>query len=475
MAEHGYRRTPDSPTTRRYYSTPPRKQNQQCLRKNGFKLEELVLSKKDSGIVNDTVDRLRYDPKLYVERPELLRAVVEALTRLTLQKRATVLTIEGTRLAGKTWFAMHIMCNDTKDDLVSKIRSHDRLYISLEPNGAVQQPDCCQENCFYLHTQENEFSYHTLSADEQAKLLIRNLLVRLYRYFGINLPEDSSIWEIDSWVPEAMQRGAQIGASSRIICVDGITEATNMELRLFESYFLAYLLPQPNFIIVMLGKPAEGGWLNPSLRQDDGLQTIRPFEANEIKEQLERMTKHGISLAVNDSTELEQYSGGVPGTVSYLSRAGIDHSAVDYILDQLLSEKQQARLKFYFELLAPLDGFDDDILSHLRELDSFKDEEPLKENSRDIRNQLVATHLVNWDGNEGLFRLDPAVQIPVSKWMKKQETDRWHKIREAMVAYYNKWYDQANGMTDIQSYFESRRDYYDEKPTPTNRVQLRNI
>ena len=328
MADYDHRRNlskTSTPTTRRYYSHPPLKRKSQCLRLDTLKNGDLTLIKKTNRDNSDLPDRLRYDPMLYLERPETSKALEEAIGRLPKQNRATVLTVDGTRLAGKTWFAMHLMCNHGDTKSLSNISLENRIYLSLEADGVEQRPDCCQQRCFYLHpSKETENASHS-EEKENSKLLMRNLLVDIYRHLNISLPEDSSLWDIESWIGELPPESWKSKRGTRILFVDGIAEASNVEISLFESYFLKYILQQPGFVIALLGKPKGIGWFDPDLRKDDDLQRLKAFNYEETEQQIERMIRNDIHVEIdlNSLPMLQEYSAGVPGSSSYLAREGV--------------------------------------------------------------------------------------------------------------------------------------------------------
>ncbi|MCB9801936.1 MAG: hypothetical protein H6774_02510 [Pseudomonadales bacterium] len=384
---------------------------------------------------------LQYDDALHVITIDLERAILDIGMQRSTNSGATILQVDGEAFSGKTWLAMH----EVKQHAIGS----QKLYISLGKKSSVFS----LSPRFFLGLGED-------SMQRSIRTKMRDNLVVILQVLGFDVGANMTF----DATPELITQGAWTNKKKITLFIDDISGISQTTLHLFKHFFLSPLSSFENVSIVLLDAPSSScDWYDLKYTNAEKV-TLPPLTHPQVAELTDKLIAQGFFLEETDPTTLLEYSGGNAGLVTFFARNGIEFPDCNRFLHTLLDREINESLVFYLKLLAPLDGFNQDMIEHLRDDAWFGNEDPYDKDERSlvIRERLLDTHLVRWDNSAAYFRIDPALQQLLNLWMKDYEPQRWSKIREAMVGYFAYWAEEARkeGEEKIAQSFEKQREFY---------------
>ncbi len=372
---------------------------------------------------------LAHQTSYFVDREEALAVVLEKVQALLrgepVRNRTT--TYYGPRGSGKSWLLRELHrrlrnSGEFRDKVVA-------LFIALGPALTGIPEDG-------LH----------IPADERAEkwplLAVGDLLESIIQKLGLGTSPSTSLDTLCSLVIGGCRRqGCPV-----VVLVDGIDEMPPEFLRELENHFLAPLSLEPYVLIVLGGRtrdPRRYTWKMPELKLYADEVWLEPFDEHWTREQLARLTSLGFSPAA--APEVLGAGNGYPLSNAVLAeylegdppRWRDKAKALQECADLLLEHRDPA-LREYFRALCVLRSFDEDRMMPIFAVWFGTASSWTYQSCRRVREDMVATRLVRWDGVRG-FVMDEAVRAVLENALRENEPEKWRALHRAAYDLFNDW------------------------------------
>ncbi len=373
---------------------------------------------------------LAYHSAYFVDREEALAVVLEKVQALLrgepVRNRTT--TYYGPRGSGKSWLLRELHrrlrnSGEFRDKVVS-------LFIALGP----------------ALTGIPEGGLH-IPADERAEkwplLAVGDLLESIIQKLRLGTPPSTSADTLMSLIIASFRRqGGPV-----VVLVDGIDEMPPEFLRELENHFLAPLSLEPYVLIVLGGRtrdPRRYIWKMPELKLYADEVWLEPFDEHWTREQLARLASLGFSPAA--APEVWKEGNGYPLSNAVLAeylegdppRWRDKAKALQECADLLLEHVDPA-LREYFRALCVLRSFDELRMTPLLAVWFGRPVEHWNyQCCRRIREDMMATRLVRWDGTRG-FVMDEAVRAVLENALRESQPEKWRALHRAAYDLFTDW------------------------------------
>ncbi len=231
-----------------------------------------------------------------------------------------------------------------------------------------------------------------------------------------------------------------------VLLVDHVYESNWDLLANLEEYWLGPLAVESGTFIIMAGRRREYPWKTPELRLRALSIDLKPFNDDQLKQQLEK-----FDLEPGTRKDLLKTSLGNPlANIVFASKNKKD--ALEELIDTSLSiaplAKDKKIAREYLEAVSVLKAFDEDRIKVM--LATYYDDASYKDwtyvRARQACSLLVDSSLAHWDEQKGGFVIDPDLQVFVREYLSTEKKDVWKKLNQAAIKLYKEWttaYKQA--------------------------------
>jgi len=374
---------------------------------------------------------LAYASPYFVDREEALAVVLDkarALLRGTPAVPNRTTTYYGPRGSGKSWLLRELYYRlQNTPEFQNQVTS---LFIALGPATAGIPSD----------------GFH-IPADERAAkcplLTVGDLMENVVAKLGMGKPLPTSVDRLGSWIVEGCRRQKR----PVVVLVDGVDEIHPDSLRELENHFLAPLSLEPYVLIVLSGHtryPRRYVWKMPELRFYADEVWLEPFNEDDTREQLERLSSLGLSPKA--APEVQKEGNGYPLSnvvlATYLEgdppRWRDKGAALRECADLLLENVTLPR-RDYFRALCVLRSFDERRMPPLLAVWFVTPAEHWDyQRCWRIREDMAATRLVRWGGPQG-FVMDEAVRVVLENDLRENEPQWWRALHRAAYDLFADW------------------------------------
>jgi len=234
-----------------------------------------------------------------------------------------------------------------------------------------------------------------------------------------------------------------------VVLIDHVDEQGKDVLDLFEDYCLAILVTLPNVYVVFAGLGKKHHWRNPALRPPP--MDLQPFDSAQTQRQIDKQLPavSGTASGIHDLSEGNPWANYLIG----LDRAGTRTDVVE----ELLGDEKAYR--DYFTALCVLRSFDETSMPYLF-AEHYQDASYRDKNygyCREIRQQLVNTHLVKWSYDLSGWVIDAALKAVIENLLKEHDFTRWRGLQCAAYVMYE---TLANKYPEAKARYQEEMTYH---------------
>ena len=374
-----------------------------------------------------------YSERYFVDREEQLYPIIDKVYSLLQGKpvRRRTTALYGPRGSGKSWLICKL-CQLLADEFQNRVIV---LYLVLGKQDVVLEENI---DCLHVHPEDMENQ-----PDQAVRQVLRGICERL----EIGVSSDLALDTMSTHIAERYrQKNCPL-----VILVDGVDEVPPAFLRQFEAYLLAPLVKEPYVMVVLGGRTRDprprGGytWKMPELKLYSDEYILDPFDEGWTREQLARL-EDDYQVTQIAAPEAMKVGGGYPLNNAVLAwyiegdpPMWRDKPAALRGCADILLENIDERLRDHFWALCVLRAFDEDRMSPPLAVWFDGGEAAWDyQRCRRIREDMVATRLVRWRGEQG-YVMDEAVRAVLENTLWENNRERWRVLHQAACGLYAKW------------------------------------
>jgi hypothetical protein len=355
--------------------------------------------------------RLSYDHDKFVDRTDEVKLVLDKAQQLVkgpVQDKRVVI-FHGARGSGKSWLLQEIAYQ-----LKANSASPCCVYIDL-PSALEDNPPS--------------------DDDTFLSKIIAQIYGSLTQATEAVMSDDLTPAEWARLLSETLARPER----ALVVLFDHVDESASSLLELLEDRCLSPLAVAVNVLIVLAGRGKEYIWKGPELRLKSEERDLLYFDLAWTREQLQRQVPQPAPTA----EEIQPLSAGYPWSnyilsTNFANQLDALNQCVVFLLANLNLYPEALE---HLEALCTLRVFSDEMITAM--LAAYFDDLSYREwpypQYRSVRQNLIRTTLVKWDGDQGGYIIDAALRHVLEHQLYLRDRVTWERLHIAACDLFRIW------------------------------------